>query len=126
MVSVGRHCEGGENVSLALYYRWMIAACVATIVILATAAPGMASASKPITDLSRCIDEFGSRVSDVTQHLDDNAERTNDCLLGVKRCRSARWKAVRDRLDKFNAGLDKVGNALDTAGDKLQEGIVAK
>jgi hypothetical protein len=104
----------------------MIAACLATIIIFATGTPGMISAAEGITDVSRHIDELGNRVGNVTQGMDDGAERINDCLYGVKRCRSARWKGVRNRLDRFNRGLDKVGNALDKAGDRLQNGVVAK
>jgi hypothetical protein len=113
--------------------RWMTAACIAAVVLFAATAPSLSSKNKRIADLSRrvtefskCNDEFGSRVGDVMQRMDDGAERANDCLYGVARCRSARWKSIRDRLDKFNTGLGKVGNTLDQIGDKLQTGIVTK
>jgi hypothetical protein len=104
----------------------MIAACVASIFMFATAAPGMPCKSMHLADLSRRIDALGNRVGNVTQRMDDGAERMNGCLYGVKRCHSPRWKGVRNGLDKFSSGPDKVWNRFDEAGDKVQEGLVAK
>jgi hypothetical protein len=118
--------QGDSTMGRALVGGWMTAACIAAVVIFATAARCTTLKGKHLAELSTRVDELGSRVGNVTQRMDDSSERLNDCLLGVKRCGSARWKSVRDRLDKFNTGLDKAGGVLDSMGDKLQTGIVTK
>ena len=104
----------------------MFAGCLATIVMFATAAPGVICRNKQLARLSRRFEELGARAGNVSQHMDENAERIDDCLYGVKRCRSPRLKGVRGGLDKFNNRLDRVWNAFDKAGDALQDGIVTK